>query len=51
MAHFLATPLPDLMEMEWDEILLWHKEARRIAGLRGVYVEKEGQTWRAGLLN
>lgn len=31
VAHWLATPVSDLMEMEWGEVLLWHDEARKIA--------------------
>lgn len=31
VAHFLATPITELLEMEWAEILLWHGEARKIA--------------------
>ena len=31
VAHLLHTPLPDLMEMEWQELCAWHAEAARIA--------------------
>jgi hypothetical protein len=34
VAHVLSTPLTALEDMDWDELLLWHAEARRIAGHR-----------------
>lgn len=35
VAHVLNTPLGDLLEMDWQELVLWHKEARRLTGGRG----------------
>jgi hypothetical protein len=31
-AHVLSTPITVFDDMEWDELLLWHAEARRISG-------------------
>jgi hypothetical protein len=33
-AHVLWTPLTAFDDMDWAEVLLWHVEARRIAGGR-----------------
>ena len=33
-AHVLSTPLTAFDDMDWAELLLWHVEARRIAGGR-----------------
>ncbi|WP_202618516.1 MULTISPECIES: hypothetical protein [unclassified Ensifer] len=30
VASYLHTPLPAVMALWWDEVLLWHEEARRI---------------------
>jgi len=30
IASYLHTPIPAVMEMWWDEALLWHEEAREI---------------------
>lgn len=30
VAGVLATPIPYLLEMDWDEVLLWHDEALRL---------------------
>ncbi|MEZ5782054.1 MAG: hypothetical protein R3D70_10560 [Rhizobiaceae bacterium] len=30
IAHTLATPLPQLLAMDWDEALLWWPHARSI---------------------
>lgn len=30
VSSYLHTPLPAVMEMWWDDILLWHEEARMI---------------------
>jgi hypothetical protein len=30
----LSTPITAFEEMEWAEVLLWHAEARRLAGGR-----------------
>jgi hypothetical protein len=27
----LNTPITDLMDMDWPELVLWHAEARRLA--------------------
>ena len=34
VAHVLATPITAFDDMVWDELLLWHEEARRIAAGR-----------------
>ena len=31
-AHVLSTPITAFDDMDWIEVLLWHAEARRIAG-------------------
>jgi len=31
-AHVLSTPVTAFDDMDWTEVLLWHAEARRIAG-------------------
>jgi hypothetical protein len=33
-AHVLSTPLTAFDNMDWTELLLWHAEAKRIAGGR-----------------
>ncbi|MCA3575159.1 MAG: hypothetical protein IOC86_14680 [Aestuariivirga sp.] len=33
-AHVLSTPVTAFDDMDWTELLLWHAEARRIAGGR-----------------
>jgi len=33
-SHVLSTPLTAFDDMDWIEVLLWHAEARRIAGGR-----------------
>jgi hypothetical protein len=33
-AHVLSTPVTAFDDMHWTELLLWHAEARRIAGGR-----------------
>ncbi|AHB50066.1 hypothetical protein W911_06890 [Hyphomicrobium nitrativorans NL23] len=35
MACVLRTPLTDVLEMEWSEVLLWHDEAVRISKVTG----------------
>jgi hypothetical protein len=30
VSAYLHTPLSEVLEMFWDEILLWHEEARTI---------------------
>lgn len=37
VAAILHTPLPDLLDMDWADFLLWHEEAARIAKTRGPY--------------
>jgi hypothetical protein len=32
VAHVLSTPVTTFDDMDWDELLLWHAEARRITG-------------------
>ncbi len=32
VAHVLSTPVTAFNDMDWDELLLWHAEVRRIAG-------------------
>lgn len=32
IAHVLSTPVTAFEDMDWAEVLLWHAEARRIAG-------------------
>ncbi|MEJ1939291.1 hypothetical protein WDZ92_54525 [Nostoc sp. NIES-2111] len=32
IAHVLSTPVTAFEEMDWAEVLLWHDEAKRIAG-------------------
>lgn len=34
IAHVLSTPVTAFDDMYWAEVLLWHAEARRIAGGR-----------------
>ena len=34
VAHVLSTPLTSFDDMDWAELLLWHAEARRLAGTR-----------------
>lgn len=36
VAHLLCTPIPALLDMEFDELALWHDEAGRIADARGL---------------
>ena len=33
IAHILATPITAFENMDWDEALAWHDQARRIAGM------------------
>lgn len=35
VAHLLATPIPALLDMEFDDLLGWHEEAARIAAALG----------------
>jgi hypothetical protein len=36
VAHLLHTPLDVLMQMEWEEVMAWHREAAAITKhLRG----------------
>jgi hypothetical protein len=37
VAHVLSTPITAFDDMDWTELLLWHAEARRIAGARGTH--------------
>ncbi len=37
VAHVLSTPITGFDDMDWTELLLWHAEARRIAGVRGTH--------------
>lgn len=30
VAAILSTPLPIIEDMDWDDVLLWHREALRI---------------------
>lgn len=30
VAHVLATPIPDIMEMDFEDLSMWHAEAGRI---------------------
>ena len=30
VSAYLHTPVPEVMTMWWDELLLWHEEARTI---------------------
>jgi hypothetical protein len=32
VAHVLSTPVTAFDDMDWDEVLLWHAEARRLSG-------------------
>ena len=31
-AHWLNTPITAFEHMDWSEVVLWHNEARRLAG-------------------
>jgi len=33
IAHTLATPITCFDDMDWHDVLAWHDQARRIAGL------------------
>lgn len=35
VAHVLATPIPALLEMDFDDLMLWHEEAARIVRATG----------------
>jgi hypothetical protein len=34
VAHVLSTPITAFDDMDWAEVVLWHNEARRLAGGR-----------------
>jgi hypothetical protein len=34
-AHVLSTPVTAFDDMDWVEVVLWHAEARRLAGSKG----------------
>ena len=34
-AHVLSTPVTAFNDMDWSEVVLWHTEARRLAGSKG----------------
>lgn len=31
VAHWLHTPLPALLEMDWEEVEAWHSQAARLS--------------------
>ena len=36
VAHLLMTPIPFILDMDFDELVEWHEEAGRIARARGM---------------
>lgn len=36
VAHMLHTPISEVLEWDYEDLLLWHEQARRIARLRGL---------------